>query len=151
MLPGVLRDDVGRAEGRAALAVSSTSSAVLALRACCRDRRASPPASSDALGQPDEIDRAGARMQVEQALAELGHLGEAAGDGDPRHRMAAQVFQHAAGEVAHVDQGMLGQAVEALHRRLGGRARGAGDMGRGPPARATSMPRWIEWIQAAQE
>ena len=31
------------------------------------------------------------------------------------------------------------------------RAGRAGDMRRGPAARATSMPRWIEWIQAEQE
>ena len=31
--------------------------------------------------------------------------------------MAAQIFQHAAGEIAHVDEGRLRQGVEPLHRR----------------------------------
>ena len=74
-------------------------------------------------------------MQVEQALGELGHLGDAAGDGDARHGMRAQIFEHAADEIAHVDQRDLGQAVELLHRGLRGRAGRAGDMGEARGAR----------------
>ena len=40
-------------------------------------------------------------------------------DGDTRHRMAAQIFQHAADEVAHVDQRNLGKIVELLRAGLG--------------------------------
>ena len=88
-------------------------------------------------------------MQVEPTLSQLGHLGDGTGHGDARHRMAAQVFQHAAHEVAHVDQRHFGQVVQLLHRDLRGIAGGAGDvieaqgarhvdafMDRGDPGRA---------------
>ena len=71
-------------------------------------------------------------MQVEQALPELGHLGEAAGDGDLRNGMAAQIFQHAAGEIAHVDAAPSRAGRRGLHRLLGGAARRARDMSRAP-------------------
>ena len=95
-----------------------------------RRASASAPAAARAPARRShaEIDLPRARMQVEQALRELRHLGEAAGDGDPRHGMAAQIFQHAADEIAHVDQRDLGQAVQPLHRRLGGVPGRAGDM-----------------------
>ena len=67
-------------------------------------------------------------MQVEQALGELGHLADAAGDGDARHGMRAQIFQHAADEIAHVDQRGLGQVVQFLDCGLGCRAGRAGDL-----------------------
>ena len=66
-------------------------------------------------GQRRQIDGAALGMQVEHALRELRHLGDAAGDGHPRHRMAAQVFEHAADEIAHFDQRGLGQSAELLH------------------------------------
>ena len=66
---------------------------------------------------------------------ELGELGEAAGQRDPRDRVAAEIFERAADEVAHVDQRELGQAVERLHRALRGRAGGRGDMGHAGGAR----------------
>ena len=69
------------------------------------------------------------RMHVEQPLRQLGHLGDAAGDRDARHGMVADVFQHAADEIAHVDQLHLVQAVQLLHGQLGSVAGGAGDMG----------------------
>ena len=37
---------------------------------------------------------------------------DAAGDGQARDRMAAQIFEHAADEIAHVDQRMLGQVMQ---------------------------------------
>ena len=58
-------------------------------------------------------------MQVELALGELRHLRRAAGDGDARHGMRAQIFEQAADEIAHVDQRMIGQAVERADRGLG--------------------------------
>ena len=81
------------------------------------------------VGQGGKLDAAPRRVQIEQALGELGDLGDAAGDGHPRDRVLAQIFEHAADEIAHVDQGGVGQAVELLHRGLGGASRGAGDMG----------------------
>ena len=44
------------------------------------------------------------------------------------HRMAAQIFEHAADEVTHIDQRDLRQAVEFLHAGFGARAGGAGDV-----------------------
>ena len=87
-----------------------------------------------------EIDRAALGMQIEQALRELGHLADAAGDGHPRHRMLAQIFEHAADEVAHVDERDLRQIVQLLHRRLGGVCRSSRRPAVRPAARATSMP-----------
>ena len=84
-------------------------------------------------------------------VGELGQLADAAGDGQPRHRVAAQVLQHRAGEVAHVQQRVLGQAVERLRRS----ARDVQPVQPAtwvcPAARATSMPRRIESIQAEHE
>ena len=112
-----------------ACACAKASAAVLAAR--MRSRNAAlPPAASRETGERRQIDRAALRMQVEQALRELGHLGDAARDGDPRHRMGAHIFQHAADEVAHVDQRGLGQSVELAHRRLRGRARSRPRYGR---------------------
>ncbi len=40
-------------------------------------------------GERRQIDLAALGMKIEQALRQLGHLGDAARDGDPRHRMGA--------------------------------------------------------------
>ena len=61
-------------------------------------------------------------------MPELGHLGEAAADSDALHGMLAQIFQHAAHEIAHLDQRHIGQAEMALQGLLGGAARGARQM-----------------------
>ncbi len=74
------------------------------------------------LGEHGKIDRAAPRMKIEQALGELGHLADAAGDGDAGHGVGAHIFEHAADEIAHVDERDLGQAVHFLHRRFGGGA-----------------------------
>ena len=63
------------------------------------------------------IDPAAARMQVEMAGGELGELGEAAGQGQMRDRMAAQIFERAADKIAHVDEGVLGQIVKTAAPR----------------------------------
>ena len=62
------------------------------------------------------------------AGGKLGHLGEAAGYRQPTYRVTAQVFQRPADEITHVDEGMVRQCVEALHRALGGGARRGGNM-----------------------
>ena len=65
---------------------------------------------------------------------QLGELAEAAAQGEAGQGMPAQVLEQAAGEVAHVQHGVVGQAVERLDRLLRGRAGAAGDVGeaRGP-------------------
>ncbi len=67
-------------------------------------------------------------MHVEHALGELGHLGDAAGNGYLRHRMAADIFQHAADEIAHVDQRDIGEVMIGLRRLFGRIAGGAGNV-----------------------
>ena len=110
-----------------------------------------PPRLLGKLGEHPEIDRAAPRMQVEQALRELGHLAEAAGDGDARHRVRAQIFQHAADEIAHVDQRRSREGRGAVCTAASEVEPVAPATCVRPAARATSMPRWIEWIQAEQE
>ena len=77
-------------------------------------------------------------MEIEPALRELGHLGEAAADGDARDGMAAQIFEQSADEIAHFDERRLGQAVKRAHRRLGGRAGRSRNMGE------TRRPRHVD-------
>ena len=130
----------GKAEGlRRGVGVDNTARQVL--------RSAALPSH---LSQRAELDASARRMKIEHALRELGDLGDAAGDGDARHGMGAQIFQHAADEIAHVEQRGLWQIVERLDRRLRGRPVAPATWVR-PVARATSMPRWIEAIHAAQE
>ena len=56
------------------------------------------------------------------ALRQLRQLAEAAGKREARHGMAAQVFERAADEIAHVDERRLRQPEEALDGGLRGRA-----------------------------
>src|SRR5262249_28325126 len=56
-----------------------------------------------------EIHRPALRVEIEQSLCKLGDLGDPARDGDARHRMSANVFEHAAHEVAHIDERDLRQ------------------------------------------
>ncbi len=67
-------------------------------------------------------------MKIEQSLSELRHLGKAARDSDARDRVSSRIFQHAADEVAHVDERGFGKTVQLLNRRLGSRPGGAGDV-----------------------
>jgi hypothetical protein len=55
-------------------------------------------------GEIVQVVLATARMQIEAALRELHHLGYSARDGDEGDRMLAQLFDHAADEIARVDQ-----------------------------------------------
>ena len=71
-------------------------------------------------------------MKVQQALAELGHFGKTAADGNNRHGMLFEIFQHAAGKIAHIDQSDVGQSMKALNgflRRMPRRPRNMGDAG----------------------
>ena len=61
-------------------------------------------------------------MKIEMARRQLGDLGEAAGQRQPRYGMAAQIFEHAAGEITHVDQSHVVKTVHLLDRRLRGPA-----------------------------
>src|SRR5579862_7387890 len=76
-------------------------------------------------GQTFAIDLAAGAVKVHGPVRQLAELAETAGDGQTLDRVAAQILERAAGEIAHINQGNVGQLVEALHRRLGGRA-GAG-------------------------
>ena len=90
-------------------------------------------------------------MKVERALRELGQLGEAAGDGELRDRMVAQIFEQPAGEIAHVEQRDVGERVALPARPASEVLPVEPATWSSPAARATSMPLWIEWIQAEQE
>ncbi len=79
-------------------------------------------------GDCGKIHRPALGMKVEPALRQLGHLRHAAGDGHACNRMRAQVFQHAADEIAHLDQGGFLQPVQLLHRQFGVAPGGAGDV-----------------------
>ena len=70
-------------------------------------------------GEGLHVDPPATRMQVEEALRQFGHLGDAAGDRDAIDGVLAQVFQHAADEVAHVNQGGGRQAVMRGDRGVG--------------------------------
>ena len=109
-------------------AMARISAAPLAAARGLPDLAASAPSSASIAASAGDIDPASRRMQIEMAGGELGELGEAAGDGQPRDRMTAQIFQCAADEIAHVDQGVLGQTVKALHGALRGRAGRRGDV-----------------------
>ena len=76
-----------------------------------------------------KIDGAALRMQIKLALGELRHLGRAASDSDAVDRMGAQILEQAAGEIAHLDQGVVGQTMQEADRRLGGLAGRRADMG----------------------
>ena len=53
----------------------------------------------------------------------------------PRHRMVAQIFEHPANEIAHVDQRNFGKAVKLLCGGLGAGAGSAGDVSKTRGAR----------------
>ena len=55
-------------------------------------------------------------VHVEHPLGELRHLGDATSNRYPFDRVAAQIFQHAADEIPHVDQRGLGQFIQRLSR-----------------------------------
>ena len=67
-------------------------------------------------------------MQIARALGELGDFGEATGNRNFWHRVAAQIFQHAASKIAHVDQSVVGQAKQCLDRGFRGLARRRADV-----------------------
>src|SRR5688572_19662495 len=56
-----------------------------------------------------QIDLAAPGMEIEGSLCQLAELAEAAGEGQALDRMLAQILEHRAGEVAHVDEGELRQ------------------------------------------
>ena len=66
-------------------------------------------------------------MKVQIALGELGNFCEPATDDDFGYRVRAQVFQHAAGKITHVDHGVIRQAKQRLGLLLGCFAGAAGD------------------------
>ena len=103
-----------------------------------------------AVGKAVEVDLRTRGVQVEMACGELGELREPSGQRQAVDRMARKVLQGRAGEVAHVQQRAVGQPV-ALPRRPLDVSPVAAITWPCPAACATSMPRWIEAIQAEQE
>ncbi|VTQ42707.1 Uncharacterised protein [Pseudomonas aeruginosa] len=69
-----------------------------------------------------------AAVQVEVAAGELADLAEAAAQAELFHRRPAQVLEHRAGEVAHLDQGDLRQCIAPAHGVLAGVAGTGGDV-----------------------
>ncbi len=84
--------------------------------------------------EPGKIDFATARMEVEKALAEFDHFGEAAGYRHLGDVVRAQIFQHAAYKIAHLDQADIRQPMQRLDSGFRSRAGRSGDMGK--PGRA---------------
>ncbi len=76
-------------------------------------------------GEPVEVDLRPPRVQVEVPGRELGELREPAGQREPRDRVPREVLERGAGEVAHVEDGAVGQRVAlargALRRVAGAR------------------------------
>ena len=69
-------------------------------------------------------------MKVEPALGELSHLGHAARNRHLFDGVLAQVFEHAADEIPHIDHGDLRQIVKYTGRVFGSGAGGTDDMGK---------------------
>ena len=102
------------------------------------DARAKVRGAARGLGktcQPRAVDFAALGVKIGETLRKLGHFADAAGDSEPRHRMAAQIFEHPANEIAHVDQRNVGKAVKLLCGGLGAGAGGADDMSKTRSAR----------------
>jgi hypothetical protein len=77
-----------------------------------------------------KIGHAAFGMHIQHALGELRHLRDTAGDRHPLDRMAAQIFEHTADKISHIDQGDLPQAVIGCHGLLGRIAGRACNMGK---------------------
>ena len=94
-----------RAAGRASFAISSTSSAVFAPRASSTaDGR--PPASAKRSASQARSTAPERECRSSNPCASFVILAMPPAMVTLRHRVAAQIFQHAAGEIAHVDQGL---------------------------------------------
>ncbi|KGC52754.1 cobalamin biosynthesis CbiD domain protein [Burkholderia pseudomallei] len=79
-------------------------------------------------GEQRQIDARMAAVQIEMARRELAQLAEAAAQREPRDARAAQVLEHRAREIAHLDQRDVGQAVARAHRVLARVAGARGDV-----------------------
>ena len=77
-------------------------------------RGAPCPAASSASAGWSSRERAECRSRW--PCASLASLAKPPARGQPRHRMTAQILERAAGEIAHVEQRHLGQAVERAAR-----------------------------------
>lgn len=67
-------------------------------------------------------------MQIQMALGKLDQFGKATRDADKGHRILAQIFQHPAHKVAHIKNGVFGQAVKCPNGSLGRLAGCPGNM-----------------------
>ena len=102
------------------------------------------------IGQKSHADLAAARMKIERALRQFCQLGKAASNCQPVDWMYAQIFQQTRRQNHPCRAARSPEIVDGLRCILGSGASRGKDM-RQSRARDTSMPRWIEWIQAAQE
>ena len=66
--------------------------------------------------QPVELHLRAAGMQVERALPQLADLAEPAADRHPVHRVRAEVFEQASGEIPHVQHRFQRQSVMGANR-----------------------------------
>ncbi len=80
-------------------------------------------------GEETEVHLAAGRMQVHRAGGELGEFCKTACDGHALDRVAGEVFEEAAGKVAHVDHGVVREAERRLRGSFGRGACGGGDVG----------------------
>ena len=90
-------------------------------------------------------------MEIEKALAELCHFGEAAGDRDLGNGIALRDISACRREIAHVDQCDIRQVRATALIAASDVEPVDPAIAMSPAARATSIPRWIVSIQAAQE
>src|ERR1700736_3172352 len=67
-------------------------------------------------------------MEIEQSLPKLCHFGKTSGDGDAWDGVSLRIFQHAADEVAHVDERGFGKTMQLPNSHLGSRPSGASDV-----------------------
>ena len=126
--PRGLRDQCRDVESFRTGEVQNFPGAIRALRP--RDELVAGASLRAARREPGKIDFATTRMEIEKALAELGHFGEASGDRHFGDLVRAQIFQHAAYKIAHLDQRDVRQSMQRLDRRFRSRAGRSGDMGK---------------------
>ena len=86
------------------------------------------------IGHPGQVDLAAPRMKVQVSFGQLADLGESAANDDTRHRVSAEIFQHTAGKIAHVDHCVVRQTQQFLGFFLGRFSRTPGNQGFTPGA-----------------
>src|SRR5579883_2570707 len=127
-LAGPPRHHFGQGWFRVAGDIEERAGALRLPRRCDRIARAAELAEK--IGERCYVDLAFGGVEIEMAGGKLRHLAEAAGERQPLDRMAAQIFERAADEIAHIDERDLGKTEAALNRGLRGRTGAGGEMGK---------------------